>query len=203
VSAMVRRWLAGSWSRVAESMIALRERPARTLAVGVDDLPRPLHAWPSENGGDHLAVLEEDVRRLIREVGIAKTQAYGQVKEHREETRALLLEVAEALDAFARVFDNIHERQDAVNRQMKIWVGNFRTVYRLLAATLSQHGVVALDNLHQGFDPQWHEVGETVADPDRPDGTIVKELRKGYLWRNELLRRAEVVVVRNRDETAG
>ena len=33
---------------------------------------------------------------------------------------------------------------------------------------------------------------EVVEDPDRPPGTVVKELRSGYTWKGRLLRYAEV-----------
>ena len=46
------------------------------------------------------------------------------------------------------------------------------------------------------FDPQWHKVAEIVVDETKPEGTIVEELKKGFLWRNQILRKAEVVVVR-------
>jgi molecular chaperone GrpE len=41
-------------------------------------------------------------------------------------------------------------------------------------------------------DPERMIVLEVVDDPDRPPGTVVKELRSGYTWRGRLLRYAEV-----------
>jgi molecular chaperone GrpE len=41
-------------------------------------------------------------------------------------------------------------------------------------------------------DPERMTVIEVVDDPDRPPGTVVKELRSGYTWRGRLLRYAEV-----------
>jgi molecular chaperone GrpE len=41
-------------------------------------------------------------------------------------------------------------------------------------------------------DPERMIVLEVVDDPDRPPGTVVKELRSGYTWKGRLLRYAEV-----------
>ena len=109
----------------------------------------------------------------------------------------ILLPILEAIDAFERVFRSIHSRQDEVSRQMKIWVGNFRTVKRLLDALLEQEGVKPIENLQGGFDPHWHKVADTVSDPSKPDGAIVEETRRGYVRGTKILRKSEVVVVRN------
>ncbi len=41
-------------------------------------------------------------------------------------------------------------------------------------------------------DPERMIVLEVVDDPDRPPGTVLKELRSGYTWKGRLLRYAEV-----------
>jgi molecular chaperone GrpE (heat shock protein) len=56
---------------------------------------------------------------------------------------------------------------------------------------------VEIETVGQSFDPRWHRISELVQDPDRPDGTIVRQDLKGYVWRNLVLREAEVDVVRN------
>ena len=82
---------------------------------------------------------------------------------------------------------------------MKKWIGNFRTVYRLLDKVLSEQGVTKIESLDQAFDPHWHKVVGTVVDPSKQDGTIVEETKRGYVWQNQILREAEVIVVRNRE----
>ena len=45
------------------------------------------------------------------------------------------------------------------------------------------------------FDPEIHEVVETVEDAEREPGTIVTVVRRGYTWRYGVLRPAQVRVV--------
>src|SRR5512139_269332 len=147
--------------------------------------------------GALLAALETDVRRLVREAAEARALARESERQRTEDTRALLLAVIEASDAFDRVFAAVQQREDKVTPQMKVWLGNFRTVRRLLDRLLSERGVTRIAPAADGFDPRWHAAVETTEDPGRPDGTIADELQPGYAWLGEALRKTQVRVVRN------
>jgi molecular chaperone GrpE (heat shock protein) len=101
------------------------------------------------------------------------------------------------LDAFDRVFRAVAAKPDAVTPQMNIWVGNFRAVRRLLERLLRDEGVARIETVAGEFDPRWHVVAETVVDPARASGAIVDEVKAGYVWRDAVLRKSEVIVVRN------
>lgn len=139
--------------------------------------------------------VEGDVRRLMLELSQAKFANQENDTLRKEESRKHLLEIIEILDAFERVFRNIGAKQDLVNPQMKIWLGNFRTIRQLVERIVTNAGVVPIQNLEDGFDPHWHKVAGITADPSRPHGTIVDEVRRGYFWNNQVLRKAEVTIV--------
>lgn len=169
-------------------------------AFEITERPVDLHAWNGDEATRFPAVLECDVAALIGALASERSTAAESAGRHDAETSALLLSVIEVLDAFERVFANIEVRQPEVSRQMGIWIGNFRTVSRMLGNTLSAYGVIATDSLDQVFDPHWHQIGETLADAARPEGTIVRELKRGYVWHGRVLRKAEVTVVRDNEE---
>lgn len=50
--------------------------------------------------------------------------------------------------------------------------------------------------LGEAFDPEIMEVVDVVGDSGEPAGTVVEEVRPGYLWRGRLLRFAQVKVAR-------
>lgn len=142
-----------------------------------------------------LSVVEQDIRRLMVQLSEARTALRQNEAQYIESTKALFLELIEVLDAFERVFRNIGAKAGQVTPQMKTWIGNFRTVRRLLDKPLAEQGVVKIENLDAGFDPHWHRVAEVVGDPTKPEGTIVDEVKAGYVWRGQVLRKAEVIVV--------
>lgn len=82
------------------------------------------------------------------------------------------------------------------------WVGNgnepsakgVRFIHQKLLALLAANGVVPFDSVGTAFDHDRHEAIAMAVGEDREAGTVVDELRRGYLWKNELLRAAQVRV---------
>jgi molecular chaperone GrpE (heat shock protein) len=139
--------------------------------------------------------VEGDVRRLMLELSKARFASQENDTLRKEEIRKHLLEIIEVSDAFDRVFRNIGAKQDLITPQMKIWLGNFRTIRQLVERIVANAGVVPIQNLEDGFDPHWHKVAGVTADPSKPDGTIIDEVRRGYFWNNQVLRKTEVTIV--------
>src|SRR5262249_20766802 len=48
----------------------------------------------------------------------------------------------------------------------------------------------------QGFDPERMEALGKVADSGRPEGEVVEEVRRGYLWNGRVFRYAQVRVAK-------
>lgn len=161
----------------------------------ITERPIPLRGWTTEDGAGRAAALAKDLGELLARLADARLSLEEQQTRQRENTRKTLLAILDVVDAFERVFRNIQGKQDQVTKQMKKWIGNFRTVYRMLRTVLADQGVSRIENLDQGFDPHWHKVVETVFDLSRPEGTIDEELEPGYVWHNQVLRKVTVRVV--------
>jgi molecular chaperone GrpE len=70
-------------------------------------------------------------------------------------------------------------------------------VYQGFLTALGRFGVTPLVSVGQPFDPAFHNAVMQEAAPEVPDGSVIKELQKGYLLNQRLLRPAMVVVARN------
>jgi molecular chaperone GrpE (heat shock protein) len=163
----------------------------------IDDEPIPTTGVVADCLGSPLTLIENDIRRLMHRLAVAEHEKDQLEKAMRDEVKSILLALIDILDAFERVFEAVGSKQDLINRQMKKWIGNFRTIRRLLENLLYEEGVRAIENLDDGFDPKWHRAVDTISDPGKPDGTIVEQVQKGYFWHNAMLRKAEVIVVQN------
>ena len=91
------------------------------------------------------------------------------------------------------------EQGDQLDPAAKRWINSFRTVDRLLGRAMRNQGVVEIQTLDQMFDPTWHTAVEVIEDPDAPEGSIHRVQRKGYVWKNLVLRKTEAVVVKNEE----
>lgn len=73
-------------------------------------------------------------------------------------------------------------------------VRGVRLIHHKCLALLEAHGVRPFESVGTPFDPHRHEAIAVADQEDREPGTVVDELRRGYLWKNELLRAAQVRV---------
>jgi molecular chaperone GrpE len=68
-----------------------------------------------------------------------------------------------------------------------------------LLESLEKHGVVPIDSLDKPFDPNFHQAVMQEESEGHPDNTVCKELQRGYVMRDRLLRPAMVVVSKKPD----
>ncbi len=73
---------------------------------------------------------------------------------------------------------------------------------RELLGLLESHGIVAEDPTGGAFDPESHQALSHEAVPGSADGTIVEVFRKGYRFKDRLLRPALVKVAKGDEEPA-
>ena len=69
-----------------------------------------------------------------------------------------------------------------------------RMTLEALTDTLKRFGVTPLESEGQPFDPNLHQAVSQEETEDYPDGTVSKELQKGYKLNDRLLRPSMVIV---------
>jgi molecular chaperone GrpE len=67
-------------------------------------------------------------------------------------------------------------------------------IHRELLGLLDNHGVTPHDPKGETFDPERHQALLHEAVPGVPEGTVVETFRKGYYFKDRLLRPALVKV---------
>ena len=67
-------------------------------------------------------------------------------------------------------------------------------IQRQMIQTLEKMGVTPVEAVGNIFDPRIHEAVEHIEDVQYPENYIVKEIRKGFVFGDKLLRAAQVVV---------
>ena len=63
-------------------------------------------------------------------------------------------------------------------------------------SALAEAGLEELDAAGKPFDPNWQEAVSHQESADVPDGQVLQQLRKGYRFRDRLLRPATVIVAK-------
>jgi molecular chaperone GrpE len=76
------------------------------------------------------------------------------------------------------------------------WREGMRMTLRRIDKLLADRRIVATETVGHPFDPRLAAAVATIEDPAAADGIVVEEVRPGFLWQDELLRPAEVIVAR-------
>jgi molecular chaperone GrpE len=69
-----------------------------------------------------------------------------------------------------------------------------RLIYKQIGEVLSRIGVLPIDAQGKPFDPHLHEAVTREENSEHEENTVLLELRRGYLFRDRLLRAAQVKV---------
>ena len=73
-------------------------------------------------------------------------------------------------------------------------VDSLNSIIKNMKSILEHYEVQPIKVEGRKFDPKFHEVVQEIEDNDHEDGTIVKEIAKGYIIRNEVMKYSKVCV---------
>jgi molecular chaperone GrpE len=107
---------------------------------------------------------------------------------------------AAVLKAIVPTLDNLERALEATGAEGTLRQG-VELTRRELLAFLERQGVKVEDPVGQPFDPERHQALSHEFVPGRPEGTVVEVFRKGYSFRDRLLRPALVKVAKAAEAT--
>ena len=73
-------------------------------------------------------------------------------------------------------------------------VDNLNGIIKNMESILGNYDVKPIETGGKKFDPKLHEVVQEIEDNDHEEGTIVKEIAKGYIIRGEVMKYSKVCV---------
>ncbi len=163
---------------------AQQQQPA-----GNNDLQQQLEAAQAE-----AAAMKDKYLRAIADMdNFRKMQEKRAQDRVKQEKKNLLLRVIEVIDDLERAL----AYQETADRDTLL--SALKHLHGQLNSMLQREGVVSLSTQGETFDPRVHEAIERVDASGQPEGAIVSETQKGYLYGDELLRPARVNVSSGED----
>ena len=101
-----------------------------------------------------------------------------------------------ALDDMDRAKQSLSANQDP-----EVLMKNMNLVYDRFQKSFEQIGLKPLECLGQPFDPRQHEPVQEIETTEFADGAVMQELRKGYMYKDKVLRPSLVNVASNSSGT--
>jgi len=99
------------------------------------------------------------------------------------------------------IVDNFDMALDAMDKaeDKAAVMDGIKLVQKEFHRVMDENGVEKIKTVGEEFDPNVHEAVQAIETDEEPDGTILEEVRAGYLLNGRLLRAAQVIVAKNSD----
>ena len=94
---------------------------------------------------------------------------------------------------FLTVYEDFIRAKDAYEKEGAN-VDNLNGIIKNMESILGNYNVKSIETEGKKFDPKLHEVVQEIEDNDHEEGTIVKEIAKGYIIRGEVMKYSKVCV---------
>ena len=136
---------------------------------------------------DELDTLLEKERqkslRLLADYQNLEKQIIDRINSHGDK---IILNFLTVYEDFIRT-KNVYEK-DGGN------VDNLNGIIKNMESILGSYDVKPIETEGRKFDPKLHEVVQEIEDDNHEEGTIVKEIAKGYIIRNKVMKYSKVCV---------
>ena len=104
-----------------------------------------------------------------------------------EGQRAIILPLLDIVDDMEKALHWVKDENQPLAKGVRI-------IHQKLLVLLEGYGVLPFDSVGTAFNHDRHEAVAMAQHGGEQPGTVVDELRRGYLWKNEILRTAQVRV---------
>ena len=141
--------------------------------------------------------LKEAEDKILRELAENENLRKRHEKESQENLKYAIRnfssELLSVTDNFQRALSSIPRENLGESVMLKNLVIGLEAVEKEIYEIFERNGVVRFESLEKKFNPELHQA-VSKKNSDKPEGTIIEELAKGFMIGERLLRPAMVVV---------
>ena len=111
--------------------------------------------------------------------------------------KEILLGIIDLADTFERVEEGLIERGIDKNEESGKVINRYKSVQKKTSNLLSKYGVTKLEYPENKLIVGFSKIVDTEPDSNRKNDEIISIVRNGYIRGVELIREAELIVVKN------
>jgi len=97
------------------------------------------------------------------------------------------IKIAKFMLDFLKIYDDLIRAREVFSKSENN-VQGLDSIIKNMNSFLEENNVFPIDALGEIFDPNLHEAIAIINDPKLDDNTITKEIRKGYISQNRVIR---------------
>lgn len=147
---------------------------------------------------DKLEAIEEELTSIkdkyLRTLAEMENLQRRTSEEIRKERKYAAMTMADKLIDHIEVFDQALKIQTE-DKNFQNFLSGFRMIKEMIVQSLESEGVkVIVTEVGKVFDPLYEHAVDTRYEPDKAENTVLEVVKKGYLFKDRLLRAAMVVI---------
>ena len=150
-----------------------------------------------KNMDDSIKELENIIVQNLQSTNNLKNEVEKKENEKQDQLKDISLGIIDILDSIERVEESLIEKgfdkDEAANKVMN----RYQTIQKKLLNLLRKYGMSKIDFPDNRLIIGLCEVVETEVDSSRKNDEIVSFVRNGYIRGSELIRAAQIIVVKN------
>jgi len=175
-----------------DDLDAADDATERLSPAGPPATPEQIQEWKEQ-----AAKAEEHWQRLVQQAADFENYKKRAARERQDATtyanEGLLTKLVPVLDNFEMAIAAASASDGAANKSLQAGVS---MIAGQLKNVLAEAGLEEIDAAGKKFDPNLHEAVSEVATTEVPEGHVAQQIRRGYRFRNRLIRPAGVTVAR-------
>jgi len=182
---------------VTDSKEANKPDLAKERSTSSPEKPVALSEVDQIEAEDPMAGLQADLDRF-RDLALRSQADFENYKKRcaREKEEAIKYANSSLLERLVAIVDNFELGLSAAREESEsspIYSG-MNLVLKQLNDFLAENGLQPIEAVGQKFDPNLHEAIAHEPSDEFPEGTVIRQTRRGYRFKDRLLRPSSVVV---------
>ncbi|MDC0928140.1 nucleotide exchange factor GrpE [Nitrosopumilus sp.] len=99
---------------------------------------------------------------------------------------------------FIKIYDDFIRAKEVIS-ESKINADGLNSILKNMESLMQKYNVTPIEALGEIFNPNFHEAISIISDPTLDDNTITKEIRKGYISHERIIRPTLVEISKKED----
>lgn len=149
----------------------------------------------NESNESLISELEQKLTKEEQKLGVCQEKLKHALADFQNLERKIKLDVENGVNlridkfmlGFLLIYDDFILAKKILNDE-KIDVTGLESIVKHMNSLLSEYGITQINALGEIFNPNFHEAISVVEDSSLDEDTITKEIRKGYISPNRVIR---------------
>lgn len=147
------------------------------------------------NKNEEIELLKGEIESLNNEILRSKADLINYRKRKDEETSNLLKYCnSDLILSLLNVVDNFERALVLDDEAFKSYLDGFKLIYNQVIDILNSYEVKEIEALDKVFDPMYHQSVATKKDDTKESGVVLEVFKKGYTYKDKVLRPAMVII---------